>query len=83
MAIITENTDCDGLERVVVKAHDICNEILLFKAVDMGEDQVRVLLDRNHVSDHDEMQEAYLELIREYDAKTSGKKTSEMFGTIR
>ena len=74
MAIITENIDSDGLERVVDKAHDIFNEILLFEAVDMGEDQVRVLLDRNHVSDH-EMQEAYLELIREYDAKTSRKKT--------
>ena len=74
MAIITENIDSDGLERVVDKAHDIFNEILLFEAVDMGDDQVRVLLDRNHVSDH-EMQEAYLELIREYDAKTSRKKT--------
>jgi hypothetical protein len=65
-----KNNDCDILDEVVDKAHKICSLLLLFEAVDMEEDEVRLFLDCNHVSDY-QMQNAYLDLVREYDVKTS------------
>ena len=70
------------LENVVAKAHCICNNIMLFEAIFMEEDEVRLCLDRNHVSDH-EIQNVYLKLVREYDEMTSSKKSSKEHGAIR
>jgi len=67
---MTVNNDYDILDEVVAKAHDICNQIMLFEAVDMEEDEVRLFLDCNNVSDS-KRQEAYLDLVREYDEHTS------------
>jgi hypothetical protein len=58
------------LEDVVTKAHNICNQIMLFEAIEMEEDEVRLFLDCNHVSDS-EKQNAYLYLVREYNELTS------------
>ena len=69
--------ECKGLNslsKVIEKAHAICSKTLLFEAVGMVESEVRFFLDCNHVSDH-EKQNAYLELVREYDKKISSKKT--------
>jgi hypothetical protein len=60
----------DILEEIVAKAHRICNQLFLFEAIEMEEDEVRLFLDCNHVSDN-KVQNAYLELVREYDEKTS------------
>lgn len=65
-----ENSDSDMLEDVVTKAHNICNQIMLFEAIEMEEEEVRLFLDYNHVSDS-EKQDAYLYLVREYNELTS------------
>jgi hypothetical protein len=65
-----ENSDSDMLEEVVIKAHNICNQIMLFEAIEMEEEEVRLFLDCNHVSDN-ERQDAYLNLVREYNELTS------------
>ena len=67
---MTENNDCDALEEIVSKAHQICNRILLFEAIAMEEDKLRLFLEDNNVSDHD-AQNTYLGLVREYKEKTS------------
>ena len=71
-----KNSDYDVLEEVVAKAHQICNQLLLFEAIEMEEDEVRLFLDCNHVSD-DAVQNAYLELVREYNEKTSSTKSGD------
>jgi len=73
---MTKNSDYDVLEEVVAKAHQICNQLLLFEAIEMEEDEVRLFLDCNHVSD-DAVQNAYLELVREYNEKTSSTKSGD------
>jgi hypothetical protein len=45
-----ENSGVDMLEEVVTKAHNICDQILLFEAIEMEEDEVRLFLDCNCVS---------------------------------
>ena len=72
--IMIKNSDYDILEEVVEKAHQICDQLLLFEAIEMAEDEVRLFLDCNHVSD-DAVQNAYLELVREYNEKTSCAKS--------
>jgi hypothetical protein len=67
---MTENNEFDILEEVVAKAHDICDQILLFEAIDMEEDEVRLFLDCNRVSNQN-LQDTYLDLVREYDEMTS------------
>ena len=71
---MTKNSDYDVLEEIVAKAHQICNRIFLFEAVGMEEDEIRLFLDCNHVSDND-VQNDYLTLVREYDKKTSSMKS--------
>jgi hypothetical protein len=68
-----ENSNFDVLEMVVEKAHEICNKILLFEAVCMKEDEIRLVLDRHHIFDR-EIQRVYLELVREYNEHTSCEK---------
>jgi hypothetical protein len=65
-----ENNDSDLLEEVVSKAHRICDRILLCEAVEMKDDEVRLFLSCNCVSGN-ETQDAYLDLVRKYDAITS------------
>ena len=74
--IMIKDNDFDMLEEVVAKAHKICSRILLFEAIEMEEDEVRLFLDRNHVSDN-EVQNAYLELVREYGDITSGTRPGD------
>ena len=69
--IMIKDNDYDVLEEIVAKAHQICNRMLLFEAVEMEEDKVRLFLACNNVSDVD-TQNAYLGLVREYDEKTRG-----------
>jgi hypothetical protein len=69
-----QNNGVDVLETVVAKAHNICNHILLFEAVDMEEDEIRLFLNCNHVSNQN-LQNIYLDLVKEYDEMTSGQKT--------
>jgi hypothetical protein len=71
--IMTKNSDYNVLEEVVAKAHQICSQLLLFEAIEMEEEEVRLFLDCNRVS-NSKMQNAYLELVREYDKKTSSTK---------
>jgi hypothetical protein len=66
--------DFDILEEIVAKAHRICNQLFLFEAIEMEEDEVRFFLGCNHVSDN-KVQNAYLELVREYNEKTSCTKS--------
>jgi hypothetical protein len=73
---MTKNNDVDQLEGVVARAHQICNQLFLFEAIDMEEDEVRLFLDCNHVSDND-VQNTYLALIREYDEKTSSIRSGD------
>jgi hypothetical protein len=74
MEVKNECKSLNSLSKVIEKAHAICSKILLFEAVGMEEGEVRFFLGCNHVPDH-EKQNAYLELVREYDKKTSSKKT--------
>ena len=69
MEIMTKDSDFDVLEEVVAKAHKICNRILLFEAIEMEEDEVRLFLDCNQISDH-EVQDRYLGFVRQYAEKT-------------
>ena len=69
-----EINDFDILEEIVAKAHRICNQLFLFEAIEMEEDEVRFFLDCNHVSDN-KVQNAYLALVREYDEKTSSTRS--------
>ena len=48
-----KDNDYDVLEEIVAKAHQICNRMLLFEAVEMEEDKVRLFLACNNVSDVD------------------------------
>jgi hypothetical protein len=41
VAMMKENNGFDVLEKVVSDAHDICNNIILFEALEMNEDEVR------------------------------------------
>ncbi len=68
---MTTNNDFDPLEDVVAKAHDICNELLLFEAIEMEESEVRLVLEKNSILDPN-IQERYLTLVRTYD-KSTGK----------
>jgi hypothetical protein len=45
MAAMIENNGFDGLEWVVTEAHGICNQILLFEALEMNENEVRKIID--------------------------------------
>jgi hypothetical protein len=67
--IMTKDNDFDVLEEVVAKAHKICNRILLFEAIEMEENEVRLFLDCNQISDH-EVQDRYLGFVRQYAKKT-------------
>lgn len=71
METMTTNNDFDPLEDVVAKAHDICNELLLFEAIEMEESEVRLVLEKNSILDPN-IQERYLTLVRTYD-KSTGK----------
>ena len=64
-----KDNDFDMLEEVVAKAHKICSRILLFEAIEMEEDEVRLFLDCNQISDH-EVQDRYLGFVRQYAEKT-------------
>jgi hypothetical protein len=72
--IMTNDNDFDVLEEVVAKAHKICNRILLFEAIEMEEDELRLFLDCNQVSDH-VVQDRYLGFVRQYAEKTSSRKS--------
>jgi hypothetical protein len=61
----------DPLEIVVERAHKICNKMLLFEAVSLDEDEIRLLLDTHHITDEN-AQETYLHLVEEYDRQTGG-----------
>jgi hypothetical protein len=74
--IMTEDNGFDILEEVVAEAHKICNQILLFEAMDMEEDEVRLFLDCNAVTDH-QMQERYIRLVRLYAENTVSRKSGE------
>jgi hypothetical protein len=71
---MTKDNDCDVLDEVVAKAHEICNRILLFEAIEMEENEVRLFLNCNQVSDH-QLQERYLGLVRQY-AEETGRRNS-------
>jgi hypothetical protein len=73
MESMTKNNYFDVLEEVVAKAHNICNQILLFEAIEMDEDEVRIFLDCNNVTNQT-LQDAYLSLAREYDDITSSRE---------
>jgi hypothetical protein len=49
----TDNLRMDSLEVVVEKAHGICNDMFLFKAVLMEEDEIRLFLDIHDITDED------------------------------
>lgn len=71
---MTKDSDFDVLDEVVAEAHKICNRILLFEAIEMREDEVRLFLDCNQVTDH-QMQERYIGLVRQYAENTGSRKT--------
>jgi hypothetical protein len=55
-------------KNVVGTAHDICNGLLLFDAVNMEEWEVRLVLESNNVVDM-AVQDRYLDLVKEYEKK--------------
>jgi hypothetical protein len=73
--IMTKDNDFDVLEEIVAKAHAICNKMLLFEAIEMKEDEVRLFLACNHVSDP-QLQERYLGFVRQY-AEETGRRDLE------
>jgi DNA repair photolyase len=73
---MTKDNDFDGLEKIVAKAHAICNKMLLFEAIEMEEDEVRLFLACNHVADP-QLQERYLEFVRQYAEETGGRNSEE------
>jgi hypothetical protein len=77
--IMTEDNDFDILEEVVAEAHKICNHMLLFEAIEMEEDEVRLFLACNAVTDH-QMQERYICLVRLYAENTVSRKSGERAG---
>ncbi len=70
MVTTTMDSDFDILDDVVSKAHDICNELLLFEAISLDEREVRLVLEKNNVHDP-VLQQRYLALVKEYDKTTS------------
>jgi hypothetical protein len=77
LEIMIKNKDFDVLEQVVAEAHEICSQIMLFEAIEMEESEVRFFLDCHHISDH-YTQNAYLELVRQYDEETSSRKSKKI-----
>ena len=73
MAATIKSSGSSPLEKIVARAHKICNQILLFEAIGMEEDEVRLFLDCNHVSDQ-QTQDEYLHLVRLYEEKTSDRR---------
>ena len=65
------NNDFEALEDVVAEAHDICNQLLLFEAIEMEESELREILEQNNVHDP-AVQDRYFRLVKEYD-RTTGK----------
>ena len=61
----------DSLEVIVDKAHEICNELLLFAAISMKDDEIRRFLNSHQITKKHH-QEIYLYLVREYDRHTGG-----------
>jgi len=72
MQVKIDSLTVDPLEVVVDRAHGICNEMLLFEAIPMDEDEIRLVLDTNHLTD-EAIQNTYLQLVREYDRQTGGQ----------
>ncbi len=66
------NIGFDPIEVLVDQAHTICSEILLFEAVTMKEDEIRLILDSQNISD-EHIQETYLNIVEEYDRQTGGR----------
>jgi hypothetical protein len=73
LEIMTKSNDFDELEEIVAKAHEICNTILLFEAVEMEEEKVRMFLDYHLISNL-EVQDRYLELVEKYAENTSRRE---------
>lgn len=71
MESMTTTNDFDLLEDVVAKAHDICDSLLLFETVCVGEQELRLVLERFGVSDS-HLQDQYLSLAGEYRRYTGG-----------
>jgi hypothetical protein len=74
METMTENNDCDSIETIVNEAHEICDVLLLFEASYMEENEIRLFLEGNNVTDR-EIQDNYIELVRTYDRETGGRSS--------
>jgi hypothetical protein len=74
MAITIKSNGSKRLEKIVERAHKICNNILLFEAIELAEDEVRLFLNCNQVLDK-KIQDEYLLLVRLYEEKTSNRRT--------
>ena len=68
------------LDNLIQKALKICSKMFLSEAVELDEDEVRLFLYCNRVTNH-KLQDEYLEIVREYDM-ISGKKTYNYSGNI-
>ena len=77
---MSERNNLRTLENLIEKAHKICSEMFLSEAVELDEDDVRLFLYCNRVTNH-KLQDEYLEIVREYDM-ISGKKTYNYSGNI-
>jgi len=72
MGTMTENNDCDSIETLVNQAHQICSELLLFEASYMKENEIRLILECNKITDR-KIQDTYIKLVRTYDRETGGR----------
>jgi hypothetical protein len=72
MQVKIDNLTVDPIEVVVDRAHGICNQMLLFEAISMDEDEIRLVLGTHHLTD-ETIQNTYLQLVREYDRQTGGQ----------
>ena len=73
MAATIKSSGSKPLEKIVERAHTICDMILLFEAMEMEEEEVRLFLNCNQVSDQ-KTQDEYLDLVRLYEKKTTSRK---------
>jgi hypothetical protein len=64
-----DNISVDQLEEIVDNAHEICDEMLLFAAISMREDEIRSFLTSHKITDNT-VQNRYLLLVEKYDKAT-------------
>ena len=69
MGAENDNANVDPIEAIADKAYEICNKMLLFEALFLREDEIRLFLEAHNISDT-EMQNRYLHLVDKYNTIT-------------